>query len=198
MKTTEEFLKSIRMESPTQLVQCMGGILAGCIFKTFEIIKDDDDEKTFLLETDKYKVVNTFSANSDWDKLIVINSIEKCTNENGIMVSLLHNQILYATKAGFEQLYCKAPRSKENIGYYIFLNMGFVPLVRTGFEKKFNDLIAGTEFRNSESYLDLLKTQEGRDFWKENGFEFEGVFDLEDNSLSRLIFEKYLQTRQIQ
>jgi hypothetical protein len=117
----------------------------------------------------------------------------------GFGVSVLNNQINHASKLGFEQLQTQAVRNNNTgqIGYYVWLMMGYIPVKDSGFEYYLKEAVSRTKFEGIDSYLELLSTQEGRDLWRERGDDFDGVFDLAEDSLSRQIFNKYLETRKI-
>jgi hypothetical protein len=46
--------------------------------------------------------------------------------------------------------------------------------------------------RKEVSIIELMKTQDGRDFWLTNGFWWEGYFDLTDGSENMMAFQNYL------
>jgi hypothetical protein len=49
------------------------------------------------------------------------------------------------------------------------------------------------KFPDANKLSDLMKTQEGRNFWKAEGEGFKGTFDLTPNSTSRKVLFAYLK-----
>jgi len=47
------------------------------------------------------------------------------------------------------------------------------------------------ELKSVKSLSELMSFQKGRDWWKANGFPFNGIFDLADGSKSMLTLEQY-------
>lgn len=79
------------------------------------------------------------------------------------------------------------PSSKMN-GYYTWPRLGYDGLIdeyRT----------AGPTPGGAKYVSDLMKTKEGRDWWKSNGGELDLEFDLKEGSQSRKVLDAYVQEK---
>ncbi len=177
-----------------QLTKVCGGILDNSTLISTRFFETDNNLQ-FSVDTDKYTLNRSFDLEN---KSIIVNEhFANKSTENLIGTSILNNQTRFASEAGFKSLVCDAIRSPYNNGYYTWLMLGYIPVESQLFDERFSELIKNTKFSESDSYLDLLSSKEGRQFWADNGFTFKGVFDLEKDSISRMIFDKYISSRKI-
>jgi hypothetical protein len=197
IKFKEEFLSPMTLKSPFELVKTMGGIVGDAKLKEIGEIKflSGRIAKEFKLITDKYELIRGYNLQAK--EIISNDSFTKTTDEVNYGASVLNNQINHTSQLGFKYLTTDAEKANNLNGYYTWLMMGYIPRSQVGFDDKFKTIINNTKFKNVDSYLELLATEEGRDFWKKNGFAFNGVFDLSEDSFSRQIFNKYIETRKI-
>lgn len=156
-------------------------------------------------------------------KLVMINH-ELTTTQPGLGRSILKNQVLAARKAGITEIRTPAaggPGEGMN-GYYTWARYGYDASIesmrkampsREKIEKmQFQDTEIGKKAKakllakhntldtleskyKAKSILDVMATQEGRDFWKANGFGFEGTFDLSEGSRSNKVLDAYLAAK---
>jgi len=115
----------------------------------------------------------------------------------GIGLEVFGRQVEEAIKQGFDYIETDAARvdSKDPAdsmnGYYVWPRYGY-----DGEIPEENDLNrkAFDKF-GAKRLSDLYRTKEGREWWKENGTEVTLRFDLTEGSLSRRIWESYLDER---
>lgn len=106
------------------------------------------------------------------------------------------NQLDSFRKMGLKKLHVTAggnPKDKTMNGYYTWARLGY-NFSSDLEKKKFKKLIKSSndpEINNVNSLHVLMSFEKGRQFWKENGFGFDGEFDLNDGSPSMLILNKY-------
>jgi hypothetical protein len=77
-------------------------------------------------------------------------------------------------------------------GYYTWLRMGYKP--NAGDEKKIVDSFNKKNKSNGvqvKSSAEMMSSKYGRDWWKDNGFEWNGSFDLTKGSDSMKILADY-------
>lgn len=156
-------------------------------------------------------------------KLVMINH-ELTTTQPGLGRSILKNQVLAARKAGINEIRTTAAGGpgEEMNGYYTWPRYGYdasIESLRKVMPSR--EKIEKMQFQNTEigkkakakliakhdtldaleskykakSILDVMATQEGRDFWKANGFGFEGSFDLSEGSRSNKVLDAYLAAK---
>jgi hypothetical protein len=104
------------------------------------------------------------------------------------------NQVSAATEAGYKKIETQAARGSNYNGYYTWARFGYVPqseAVRqtaiNGFNRKFK-----TDVRN---WGELLGTKQGQQYWKEEGYSFNGEFDLSKGSYSQTTLKNYLESK---
>jgi hypothetical protein len=78
-------------------------------------------------------------------------------------------------------------------GYYTWLRLGYTPNKRK--DKEYSEKANKELGTNITSITELMYSQEGRDWWKENGGQFEGTFDLSENSYSMKTLEEYVKNK---
>lgn len=79
-------------------------------------------------------------------------------------------------------------------GYYTWARLGVIPYKNEKLDKAVSDYNTknNTSFKNLN---ELVKDKAGADYWKQNGFSWEGSFDLNKDSESRKIFNDYLKEK---
>lgn len=106
---------------------------------------------------------------------------------------LFNNQIQNAQKEGFSKIITEAYRSQGWNGYYTWLRLGYKPDGDTN--EKYVDIANKELGADITSVRDLMYSQEGRDWWKENGGTFQGSFYLSKNSYSMKTLEEYIKNK---
>lgn len=99
-------------------------------------------------------------------------------------------QVLAFRRLGFETIGLKAVRNdSEGVnGYYTWPRWGFVP-------RDDEDATPLPDILKGVDLLKVMETQQGRDWWKENGQSHSGLFDLREGSRSMQVFDKYVQQK---
>jgi hypothetical protein len=110
---------------------------------------------------------------------------------------ILYNQAKNAQKEGFEEIETTASGNYKSIehtnGYYTWLRLGYKP--DDDRDKEFVEEANAKLGTNITSVTELMHSQEGRDWWKENGGGFGGTFDLSKNSYSMKTLEEYVKNK---
>lgn len=107
----------------------------------------------------------------------------------GVGKYIFINEIIEARKLGYRYMTVSAAKATGLNGYYTWARFGY-----SMEELDHENLLELMEiFRRKEtSIIELMNTQDGRDFWLANGFWWEGYFDLADGSENMIAFQHYL------
>jgi len=100
------------------------------------------------------------------------------------------NEVIQARKLGIGCLKVSAAKSERFNGYYTWARLGY-SIDDPGDQRDFEQLIADYG-RSEQSMIELMKTNEGREFWKDQGFWSQGIFDLTPNSQNIEALNNYL------
>lgn len=127
------------------------------------------------------------------EKVIVNESLKIEEKGKGIGTQIFSKQVEEASKLGFNRIEVRAVRDEDFNGYYTWARLGvdtpvnnLRPQVRSQVEKEFPDA----------SYLsDIMSSDRGRSWWKENGSTFDGHFDLSSSSTSKKVLQEYVQAK---
>lgn len=118
----------------------------------------------------------------------------------GLGLKIFTDQIENARKEGVSYIACHAakdnPKDPDNphIGYYTWPRMGY-DMDLSDLEPEEEKTIK-KKYPKAKSILDVMKTSEGRDWWKKNGFDLPKMkFDLTSGSRSLQILEDYQQEK---
>ncbi len=90
-------------------------------------------------------------------------------------LDVFRRQVDTAIAFGVDRIRCTAIRSSNDNGYYTWARFGYEPV----------------GIKPQVSVPDTMLTPDGREWWKVNGNDFEGVFDLSHGSRSRQVFDLY-------
>ena len=136
----------------------------------------------FLLQTDKY--FSRLEVHKYRNTILEINHIDIPASEQGkgLGSKMFLNTLESAKKNGFSKIELTAAKKAGYNGYYTWARYGFdfSPIYSQEIAR-FKSLVAKSdilEIKNSRNLKELFKTKQGADFWKENGFEFHGIFDV--------------------
>lgn len=108
----------------------------------------------------------------------------------GLGTEIFNNQIQAAQRGGiayFETTAEGSASDKHFNGYYTWARLGYDAELSESFK---HDLPA--ELSGATSISDLMQSAAGRSYWRENGSTFDGVFDLQQGSLSTTVFNQYM------
>lgn len=103
----------------------------------------------------------------------------------GTGTKMLYEQAKFALDNGIDYIECSADRWDEKgiVGYYVWARLGYDGNIPDDVKKKLP-----SSFKKAKKVSDLMKTKEGREWWKENGDTFEAKFDKD----SLKILEAYM------
>lgn len=112
------------------------------------------------------------------------------------------NMVRNAVALGCTKITCFAAGGGGDSGR--FAMNGYYTWPRLGYDGDIPaTLMAKDVWRNAPEHIqsatrvsDLMKTQEGRDWWKENGMAFDATFDLSEGSQSRKALSRYLKEKE--
>lgn len=121
----------------------------------------------------------------------------------GIGTRVLNRQVQEAAEAGLEEIHCTAAgkKGREENGYYTWPRLGYdgdIP------ERVMDKLVLqkdspyhGKKFEEvPRNVSGLMRTREGREWWRDNGHTFQAKFDLSEGSLSRRILDEYVEAKE--
>lgn len=123
------------------------------------------------------------------DLVMWVTGMELGENKSkGLGTQILHREILAAERLGIGTVRLLAEAPPKN-GYYSW--------ARLGFDRQLSSLDRlPAEWAGAKRVSDLMKTQEGRDWWKENIKQDQYLdFDVKSGSLSRRILDEYIKER---
>lgn len=112
---------------------------------------------------------------------------------------ILTHQQYFGRKNGFERIVINAEKAPGKFGYLIWGKYGF--LMFSHYNKNFQEELKGFDTRIT-SIFELVRSEAGYKFWKDNGWSWGGYFDLNLNSQNMKIYrvvrnEKLLQQRKL-
>lgn len=107
------------------------------------------------------------------------------------------NQVKEFQKKGYKKLETLAAKSDTLNGYYTWARLGY-DFVNPSSQDDFDELVSSSvdnDISSARSLPELMSFPKGREFWKKNGFEFDGAFDLSENSKSMFILNRYNENK---
>lgn len=116
---------------------------------------------------------------------------------NGLGMRVFGDQVANAISHGVAYIKCHAGNGPGLNGYYTWPRFGYDQSI-VDLEESNWELHAQVQqkFPDAKSVLDVMKTPEGRDWWKENGDDlYKAEFDLAEGSRSREVFSAYKEER---
>jgi GNAT superfamily N-acetyltransferase len=122
--------------------------------------------------------------------------INEGSQGKGLGTKIFKEQVDAAAKMGFKYIATNAggePGEDMN-GYYTW--------PRLGYDADLKDVDGGYLTKEAQKVVpeaskisDLMRTQEGREWWKANGTEFRAQFDLSEGSQSRKVLDEYVKAK---
>lgn len=113
--------------------------------------------------------------------------VKESMRGQGLGSQIFGKQVANAVRLGAKYIQCTAVRGGGDNGYYTW--------PRLGYDFEFDaDIIRRLpeQFKGATRISDLMKTPEGREYWRDSGVSSETRFDLSEDSLSRRILKEYL------
>jgi GNAT superfamily N-acetyltransferase len=113
---------------------------------------------------------------------------------HGLGSQIFAAQIQFANKVGVAYIQADAARGERFNGYYTWPRLGYdLPLENVTYDVRVE---AQKRFPDAKTVLDIMRTREGRRWWKLHGDSLFGAkFDLSDGSRSLRVLHTYLRHR---
>ena len=155
----------------------------------------DEDGLGFIhvvYKTDKIEYAQR-SFNFDGGKVTLTNQQIKVKKEfqgQGEGTKVFAQQVDQAFKNGIKKIETEAGRQSGLNGYYTWALLGYdgsLKGMKPHYKEQLQKIVP-----NAKRISDVMKTSEGRAWWKKNGFTFNGAFDTKPGSQSRKVLEAYV------
>ena len=117
-------------------------------------------------------------------------TVSKRYREKGLGTKILASQVENASTYGFTKIVTGASKAPDTNGYYTWARLGY-----DGPFKKETQEALPPSLKGAERVSDLMKTKEGREWWKDNGTGFFASFSLEKGSQSRKVLDEYVEAK---
>lgn len=145
-----------------------------------------------------YQALRTIGRD-DKGELVVKNEffeVSKDKQGSGLGMEIFGRQVEQASKLGISRIDTQAAGDYSQIdkwnGYYTWPRLGYDGAIPSHVGSKLP-----TKFKKAKNVSDLMKTKDGRDWWKKNGDEVELSFDLSKDSQSQRVLKSYLGAKGI-
>jgi len=122
--------------------------------------------------------------------------VSKSHQSQGVATKVFSDQVKAASKLGFSYIETSAAGSykAELNGYYTWPRLGYDKTIANITSEHTQKSILN-KFPDAKKLSDLMKTKEGREWWKVNGSGLEMTFDLKEGSLSRKVLDAYVKEK---
>lgn len=198
---SEKFMTK-KTEREFRLLAYMSGISPDTNLSDIErvvIKKKNTGETYFLFESKRYHIETEYDFNTKTLINKFIGTIKKEGEDvSGGGLNILTRQIANLKAFGkIKKIEGEFLRRGNSTGYYAYLRYGFIPdrVAQSTYSdliNEYNELYPNGKVSKIE---DFLKTETGRSFWKEKGGDWDGYFDLSDNSYSMKVLEDYVKNK---
>lgn len=126
--------------------------------------------------------------------------VDRSSRHYGRGAEIFNSQIQTLRNAGFNEVTVTAGGSYGSSmnGYYTWARFGYEPTNNpTMGVSQFNDHLQSKGITNSNvsKFTDIMKTDEGRDWWTLNGRQWSGTFKLQGDGYSINTLNSYMQER---
>lgn len=117
-------------------------------------------------------------------------SLPKEEQGKGKGTEMFAEQVKGLDKSGVARIETMATRGKETNGYYTWPRLGFDADLPPQLKNMLPDHMSG-----AGRVSDLMKSPEGRDWWKQNGVGMSMSFDMKPGSYSRKVLDSYTKAK---
>lgn len=107
----------------------------------------------------------------------------------GLGTKVFHDQVSNLREKGFTSIKTLAGKGDNMNGYYTWARLGYDGDLPVDLPKRPPSL------KSAARVSDLMKTSEGRDWWKKNGVEMEMEFSLDASSTSSRVLDEYMKQK---
>ena len=182
--------------TPPDLVELCGGVPSrDVLFVCVDMVSSTDMSMTVSVATDLYQVFRTVNFSL---KRISNDKMRVYWKGRHLGTSLFLNQVRFARKLGFRKLSTTALEwdgYERWDGFYRWARLGYQMTDRNDLED-FEDLMR--YFPRAVANLnELVLSDDGFEFWKNQGFTWTGEFLLADDSVSMKYLRCYLILKKI-
>lgn len=181
---------------PEDLLQLCGGVpRSDLLFVHVNITSITENTLTVAIDTDHYQTFRTINFAS---RRISNDQMRVFTKGEHIGTSLFLNQVVFARQREFRKLavYAMEYDMDERVdGYYRWARLGYEMTDRNDLED-FAGLMRYSPVP-AKTLSELVLTDAGYAFWKEQGFDWTGEFLLADDSPSMRHLRQYLELKGI-
>ncbi len=114
----------------------------------------------------------------------------------GIGLEVFGRQVENAREFGIDHINVLAGKSREMNGYYTWARFGYDANLDDMDNLSVDNLVdIEARFGDVKTLQELMQKPGGSSYWKEFGVEFRGTFDLDPESVSSRVFDKYVEKR---
>jgi hypothetical protein len=113
-------------------------------------------------------------------------------SDHGLGTKIFHAQVEELASRGFDHIETFAARGagSDFVGYYVWPRLGYDAPLRDSEKAATSSIVEGATHLSN-----LMRTESGRAWWKENGGSRDVKFDLSANSLGRRVLSEYARHR---
>jgi hypothetical protein len=138
--------------------------------------------------------MSTVSRLIDFERAEIVNQLMQVhRKQTGLGTKLLTKQVNVAVATGFIRLSLFAAGNRDKLdklnGYVTFAKLGFTMINEE--VGKFRSLMNAFG-RPEHTVNELVATEEGFEWWIQNGYSWSGEFDLREGSINRKLLNAYL------
>jgi len=160
-------------------------------------IKEAGDNITFSALLEDGFIERTFDTEDNivYMDLFLLNPLKD--KGNGIGTEIFKNQLNKFKELGFKKLVTDASQASNMNGYYTWARLGY-SFAGEDEVKMLGDMLKHEDDHDISKFNnlpELMMSDKGRKWWREYGFSFTGVFDLDDNSENMKIFKNYIDEK---
>jgi SPP1 gp7 family putative phage head morphogenesis protein len=188
------------------------------IAKHFNLSLNDVAAVSGALPHSEVHITNVYVSDSSWGETFIAVSVrrhdyiarreifkDRIYNDStevhapnrGLGTEILAAQVKAAAAKGFDRLENLASQQKgDTNGGYTWARLGYDAKLPGFREGRFIDKEAQAIVPGATRISDLMKSREGREWWKDNAVSFEGTFDLKEGSLSRRVLDEYVKAKE--
>lgn len=136
----------------------------------------------------------TVSRLIDFERAEIVNQLMQVhRKQTGLGTKLLTKQVNVAVATGFTRLSLFAAGNRDKLdklnGYVTFAKLGFT-MINEEIEKF--RLLINAFGRPEHTVNELVATEDGAEWWIQNGYSWSGEFDLREGSINRKLLNAYL------
>jgi hypothetical protein len=113
------------------------------------------------------------------------------TNRKGVGLDVFYSQVQEAKKQGINRIIVQAGKGNGMNGYYTWARFGYEGTVNKDLIKSSDPNYPNTRYAKYKKVSEFMRDQDSRDYWKKHGHEYDGKFDLSENSQSLKVLEDY-------